>query len=405
MLQGALSRMNTAMSRTIADVLVIGGGCIGAAAAYHLSLAGVLVTLVERRALASGTTAQSSAIVRQHYSIPTLARMAHDSLRVFSEFADLVGGEIGFRQTGLLIGARAEDLNGLRATVETGTAIGIDARLIDRDELRAIEPRMDLEGLVGACFEPAAGYADPTAVTVAYATQARFRGAQLRQGLAVSRLLVDGDRVRGVALADGTEVHAGAVLIASNIWGVALLRDVGVDLPIHATRHPCILLQRPGDFGERHAIVFDFTNGLYLKPEAADLTLAGTLDEAEVAAVFDPDRFDTRPSHEETAMLAARTARRFPAMADATLQAGWAGLYDVSADWQPAIGPVPGIEGLYAALGFSGHGFKLCPAVGDLLAAQILGRADLPYDPSIFRVERFASGTLARSRYSYGIIG
>jgi sarcosine oxidase subunit beta len=222
----------------------------------------------------------------------------------------------------------------------------------------------------------------------------------------VTALLVHNAHVQGVALGDGTRLSAGTVIVANNIWGVPLLRAAGVELPIHATRHPCILLQQPPAFGPQHHILFDFTNGLYLKPEGSGLTLAGMLDEPEAEVIADPDRFAAVPSHAEAAALATRAARRFPALEDATLQAGWAGLYDVSADWQPVIGAAPGIDGLYCALGFSGHGFKLCPIVGDLVATMALGGA-LPddLDLDLFRADRFAAGTIAQSRYTYAIIG
>ena len=387
--------------------MIVGGGCIGTSIAYHLVLHSAgKVTLLERNTLGSGTTAQSSAIIRQHYSIATLARMAQRSQRVLEAFDAQVGGAIGFQLTGLLIGAREADLDGLRTSVAMQQSLGIDTRIIDLAELQALEPRMNCNDLVGACYEPGAGYADPAAVTLGYARQARALGAEIRQGAAVAALLVQGERVCGVELNNGEQLLAGTVIVAAGIWGVPLLQAIGVDLPIHATRHPCILLQRPADFGVRHAILFDFTNGLYLKPEGADLTLAGTLEEGEVATVADPDHFATRPTAAEEEGLAVRMADRFPALAEATLQAGWAGLYDVSADWQPVIGPVVTWEGLHCALGFSGHGFKLCPSVGEIVAAQLL-HLPIPQglDLSIFRADRFGSGDLTESRYTYGIIG
>src|SRR5690348_9948846 len=195
-----------------ADIVIIGGGCTGASIAYHLARAKAgQVTLLERSTVASGTTGRSSAIVRQHYSIPTLARMAQRSLQIFRHFDQEVGGEVGFRQTGLLIGARAEDLEGLRATVAMHRELGIDSRMIGREEVRELEPRMATEDLVGACYEPEAGYADPVATTMAFAHQARRLGAQIRQHTRVSALLVEGGRIRGVQLEDETEVEARAV--------------------------------------------------------------------------------------------------------------------------------------------------------------------------------------------------
>ncbi|HVA90520.1 MAG TPA: FAD-dependent oxidoreductase, partial [Chloroflexota bacterium] len=151
-----------------ADIVIVGGGCMGASIAYHLALAGAGdITLLERGTLGSGTTGASSAIIRQHYGIPTLAAMAQRSLRIFQRFDELVGGDVGFRQTGLLIGARSEDLEALQASVTMQRGLGIDTRMVDREELRELEPRMTAHDLVGACHEPEAGYADPVATTMA----------------------------------------------------------------------------------------------------------------------------------------------------------------------------------------------------------------------------------------------
>jgi glycine/D-amino acid oxidase-like deaminating enzyme len=388
-----------------ADIVIVGGGCMGASIAYHLARVGAGdSTLLERGTLGSGTTGASSAIIRQHYGIPTLAAMAQRSLRIFQHFDELVGGEVGFRQTGLLIGARIEDLDALRGAVAMQRELGIDTRMVDREELRALEPRMVSDDLVGACHEPEAGYADPVATTMAYARAARAAGVHIRENTPVEALLVEDGVARGVRLAGGAVMSASTVIVAANIWSVPLLRQVGIDLPVRGTRHPCLLLRQPDDFGPQHAIFFDFTNGLYLKPEGANLTLAGTLDESE-ANIADPDRVPSGPTHEEAERFATRASRRFPALEQATLQSGYAGLYDVSEDWQPIIGPMPGISGLFGALGFSGHGFKLCPVVGELMAALVLGEETPGIDRDLFRADRFASGRLAPSRYAYNIIG
>jgi len=381
-----------------ADIVIVGGGCMGASIAYHLALAGAGdITLLERGTLGSGTTGASSAIIRQHYGIPTLAAMAQRSLRIFQRFDELVGGDVGFRQTGLLIGARSEDLEALQASVTMQRGLGIDTRMVDREELRELEPRMTAHDLVGACHEPEAGYADPVATTMAYARAARAAGARIRENTPVEALLVEDGATRGVRLSDGATLAASTVIIAANIWSVPLLRQIG-------TRHPCLLLRQPDDFGPQHAIFFDFTNGLYLKPEGANLTLAGTLDESE-AAIANPDRFPTGPTHAEAERFATRASRRFPALENATLQSGYAGIYDVSEDWQPIIGPMPRIAGLFGALGFSGHGFKLCPVVGELMADLVLGKDTPDIDRDLFRADRFAHGRLAPSRYAYNIIG
>lgn len=389
-----------------ADIVIVGGGCAGTSIAFHLvcQRAGQVV-LLERRTLSSGTTGFSSAIVRQHYSIPVLAAMAQRSLHTFQRFSEEVGGDAGFRQTGMIVGAREQDLDALRSAVTMQQGLSIDTRLIDLKELQTLEPRLATDDLVAACYEVEAGYADPVATTMSFGRRARELGAQVREHSPVRALRVGNRRIRGVLLDDGTAIDAPVVVVAANIWSVALLRAVGLEVPVRPSRHACVLVQQPPDFGPQHAIVVDFTNGLYLRPEGPHLTLIGSLEEHDEEPAPDPDRYRTTPTHDEEAWLADGTTRRLPALHDATVQAGWAGIYDVSADWQPLLGPAPGIAGLYCALGFSGHGFKLSPMVGEVMANLVLGRQMPGLNLDTFRVDRFARGAAARGQYAYGIIG
>jgi glycine/D-amino acid oxidase-like deaminating enzyme len=389
-----------------ADVVIIGGGCAGSSIAYHLARARAgRVLLLERRSLASGTTGFSSAIVRQHYSTPVLAAMAQRSLRRFQHFAEEIGGEAGFRQTGMIMGAREQDLAALRTAVAMQQSLGIDTRMIDLAELHALEPRLSARDLVAACYETEAGYADPVATTTSFGRRARELGAQIREQSAVLSLRVESGRIRGVRLIDGTAIDADAVVVAANVWSVALLRDIGIDVPVRPSRHACILVQQPPSFGAQHAIFVDFSHGLYLRPEGADLTLIGTIDEPEQPHTLDPDSYRATPTPDEEARMAGGVANRFPILQHATLHAGWAGIYDVSADWQPLLGRVPGILGLYCACGFSGHGFKLSPMVGELMANLVLEQDTADIDLDFFRIDRFVRGTSARGQYAYGILG
>jgi glycine/D-amino acid oxidase-like deaminating enzyme len=164
---------------TTADVIVVGGGINGASIAFNLAQRGIKVTLVEKTFIAGGPTGRSSAIIRQHYSNEVTARMALRSLQIFQNFDDVVGGTCDFRQTGFLLGARAEDLEALNANVALQQSVGINTRVVSPEEIGEIEPFMSLAGIVAAAYEAESGYADPASTTNAYARRAKELGATL----------------------------------------------------------------------------------------------------------------------------------------------------------------------------------------------------------------------------------
>src|SRR5439155_3765568 len=237
-----------AMSAT-ADVVVVGGGCNGASLAFHLAegKAGRVV-LLEKGALASGPTGRSTAIVRQHYSNEVTARMALDSLRVFQEWEDRIGGTCGFVRTGFLVGVRDGDRTALEGNVALQRGVGIDVRLVGADELRRLEPQLFAEDLVAGAYEPEAGYCDPVSTTTSFAEAARGRGARIVQGREVTAIRIERGRVAGVETAAGS-VAAPVVVVAAGPWARRLVDGVGVALPVEPSRHPVCAFRRPPEFG------------------------------------------------------------------------------------------------------------------------------------------------------------
>ncbi|HMA34195.1 MAG TPA: FAD-dependent oxidoreductase [Chloroflexia bacterium] len=386
------------------DTLIIGGGCHGASLAYHLCVRGLHdVALVERRGLAGGNTGKSGAIVRQHYSTPATAALAHRALHVFQHFATIVGGPIdpGFRQTGLLVLAGPDEAEALRANVAMQQGLGIGTELVDGETVRAIEPRLAPGAATAYCWEPEAGYADPVATTAAYAQAAVDRGATLHLDTTVTAIRVAGDRVQGVETSRGF-LPAARVVVAANVWGPALLAPLGVAVPIVPSRHPIVQLRQPADFGAPHPVVIDLRRKVYLRPDGATRTWVGSVDDADAATPAVPDRYHEGVTQDEIVQLSGAAAGMLPALGPAIRKGGWAGLYDVTPDWQPVLGAALGPAGLYLALGFSGHGFKLCPVVGDLLA-QLITTGEAP-DLHPYRPTRFAEGQLTQGLYA-GVVG
>src|SRR5215813_5173759 len=184
-----------------AEVVIIGGGVTGASTAFHLAQRGVRdVVLVEKDLLASGPTGRSSACVRQHYSTPETCRMVLHALRFFERFAEHTGGRTAsFTRVGYLLGVDERLRVPMEKSVALQQSVGIDTRLVTPAEMREIEPRVRVDDFVAGCYEPEAGYADPSQTTQGLAAAAREGGARILEGAEVTGIRVDGGRVRGVS--------------------------------------------------------------------------------------------------------------------------------------------------------------------------------------------------------------
>lgn len=388
-----------------AGAIIIGGGCIGTSIALHLARQGVRnVLLLERAHLCAGTTGQSGAIVRQHYSNDFTAAMARDSLAIFRHWGDTIGaGDPRFTESGVLVTVGATDTDGLRANVAMQQSIGIDTRTVTPDDIRALDPRLRTDDIALGCWEPTAGYADPVATVHAYASAARAAGVTIREGVDVLHVRHERGYVSGVKTSAG-EISTSVVVNAGNIWGVELLRQVGLDLPIAPSRHPMAALRRPDDAGAPHPVVLDMHRNAYLLPHVGEITLCGSIAGKDDAVYADPDTYNQGVTRDEITRFHTEGAQRMPALARAVTQGGWAGIYDGSADSHPVLDAVPGIEGYYCAVGFSGHGFKLSPVFGALMAKLIVGGPAAAPALRPFRAARWAEHDPIGTQYGAGVL-
>ncbi len=380
-------------------MVIIGGGVTGASTAFHLTQRGVRnVVVVDKSSLASGGTGKSSACVRQHYSTAETCRMIRYSLDFFQHFAERVGGaSCGFRHTGYLLGVDEKMRAPMEASVALQRSIGIDTRLISPVDMRELEPRLRIEDLVAGCYEPASGYCNPVETAQGFARAARAAGARVLEDTAVVDVLVEGNRVRGVRTSAG-DISAPVVLNAAGLWGARVAAMAGVELPIHVCRHKINIVTWPETDRRPHPMVYDFVTNIYTRPELGEHILVGGLDAEESQDAADPDAYKEGVSLDESTEALGRVSHRFPALANGHIARGYAGCFDVTPDWHPILDRV-GPEGYHVAAGFSGHGFKLSPAVGNMVATLIVdgpgGHPDLP----TFRLARFAEGKPIRGTY------
>jgi sarcosine oxidase subunit beta len=390
------------MSGRTADAVVIGGGVIGLSIGFRLAQKRFgRVVVVERDYVCSGTTGQSGAIIRQHYSNDFTAAMARDRLAIFRNWADEIGGDAGFTQTGVLVLTGPEHEPAVRQNVALHQSLGIDSRQIDLCELREIEPRISTDGLSSACWEGTAGTADAVATVHALAAAFQREGGELLEQTEVATIERNGERVSGVRLADGSAIASPVVVNAGNLWGARLLAGFPYEVPLRASRHPMALLRRPDDFGLSHPVVLDVQTMGYLIPRGG-ATLSGYLLTHPKDEAVDPDGYDKGVTNEEIGRFVASAGGRIPALARSVVHGGWAGIYDESPDSHPVLDQSPGVDGLYLALGFSGHGFKLSPSFGIGMANLIAEGPGAAPELRPFRATRWTEGApiVARSGVS-----
>jgi sarcosine oxidase subunit beta len=377
-----------------ADVVIVGGGATGVSTAFHLIRRGVpRVVVLERRFLGAGGTGRSVGILRQLYPTPETTRMVVSSLDVFQNFADAVGGQSGYVSCGALIGIAPAMRPALEKTLALQRSLGVRAELLAPEDLARVESRIDPSDLGGVLYEPESGYGDPAAVTAGYADGARRGGGIIEQGVEVVGIRQSAGRVTGVVTASGDEIASPVVVNAAGLWSPGLARLAGIEVPIIIGRHPVFIVERSPNFGKAHIVYLDLAGGAYLRPETGGLTLTGSLTDDETRHPMDPELLGNETGFDEATEALARTARAVPALASARFTRGYAGAFDITPDWMPILDESP-LGGFFIAAGMSGHGFKLCPAVGAMMAA-LIARETPPVNPAPFRLDRFAGGGAA----------
>jgi sarcosine oxidase subunit beta len=388
----------------IFDVIIIGGGIMGCSTALQLARRGLNVALLEKGTIGVGPTGKSSAIIRQHYSNELTARMALYSLRVFQNFENQVGGECGFTRTGFIALAPRRDSDGLKANVDLQQKVGIHTMLLSAEDLQELFPGLVTSDIVLAAYEPQSGYADPYLTVTSYAQAARNAGVSIFQDTAVTGIDQAGGRVSGVKSTAGA-FHAPIVVNSTGAWASQVAAMAGLDVPIDSCRVQVAFFRRPPGHEAQHPVVADFINATYFRSETGQLSLVGLIDPAEADAVVDPDNFRQGMDDDFVMAVGNGLVNRYPAMEQGQLTGGYASLYAITPDWHPVIDEFPSGSGLYICSGFSGHGFKLGPAVGLMTADLITGEAEPEFDPHLFRADRFADGEPVRGQYEYSIVG
>ena len=383
-----------------ADAVIIGGGVMGCSIVYNLAERGVTNTLLlERDVLASGSTGRSQAILRMHYSNEVTTRLSWDSLSIFRDFHEITGVPSGYTRTGYFIIVGPEDRRAMEENVAMQRSVGVDTSVVTAEDVREIAPMVETGDGEAFAYEPESGYADPYSVTTGYAYAARERGAQVRSSCPATGVEITGDRVSAVLTEDG-RVETPIAVVATGPWSGPFMNSIGVDVPLRPIRHQVIMLRRPQDIVPDHPIIGDVVYDMSPRPDVGNITLIG-VGEDEAA---EPESFNQGVDMPMVERTFENLTKRMPGMASALFRGGWSGLFTTTPDWHPVLDKVDGIEGLYLAVGFSGHGFKLSPMIGVVMAELITEGRATSVDISELNLGRFDEGRLMKSRYAMQVL-
>ena len=371
-----------------AEVVIIGGGVIGASIAHHLALRGVReIVVLERDTLGAGSTSRNAGGIRLQFSSEINVRLSQRSIPRFLAFEAELGIDPAFHQVGYLFLITTDrDEVAFTRSLALWERLGIPARRLETAEAQRLFPECAMGDVRFATFCAEDGYADPSSILNGYVAAARRAGVVFREGAAVTAIECSAGRVQAVRIGE-ERIACGRVIDAAGAWAGEVGRLAGVELPVRPLRRHIFVTDAVPSIARDVPMTIDFASGLYLHRESGGVLL-GMADPAEGVAFDQSVNWDFLP------VVVERALARVPALERATIRTGWAGLYEDTPDRHPIIGAA-GPEGFLVCAGFSGHGLMHAPAAGELVAELIVdGRTSFDLTP--LRADRFASGDLVQ---------
>jgi sarcosine oxidase subunit beta len=375
-----------------ADVVIIGGGIVGSSIAYQLTRAGCRNVLVLEREThqGKGSTGKSMGGVRAQFSTPVNIRMSLYSIPFFRGFDEALGHPSGYRAQGYLFVATHErHLRYLRTNYELQVVLGLKTvELLKAEDVIRLVPQLRADDIVGGSFCSTDGFVDPHSVMTGFMLRSIDNGARLIRNAEVTAIERDAKGVSGVRTANES-IATRTVVNAAGAWASLVAKLVDLDLPVEPLRRMLVPTEPFNKIAPSAPMVVDMTTGFHFRPEGLGLLLAWN----------DPEEtpgFKTNFDPAFVEKILTRGVDRVPCLEEAEVnpKRAWAGLYEMTPDHHPILGPAPGVPGMFLANGFSGHGVMHSPATGKITADLILKGASDLVDTRLLNFERFAEGRL-----------
>ena len=373
-----------------ADIVIIGGGVMGASTLYHLAARGQknVILLEKDEFFGQGATGRCAGGVRYQFSTEINVRLSQESLPMLERFKEEIGQEIDYRQCGyLIVCTDEEDAATFKRNVEMQNRLGVGTEWLDGDEVRARIPLFHFPDAIGATFNQKDGLVDPNSVVAGYISAAGKLGGQTFNNVEVTGIQVDAGQVKAVETNKGT-IATPLVVNAAGPWAGLVGAMAGVEIPIVSLRRQMFTTTPLPEVPADMPFVIDFAQSLYFHREGDGL-LIGMSNPAEKHG------FDQNVDEEFELVNLEAAIERLPLVEKAGMVSHWAGLYEVTPDAHPFFGKTP-VDGFLAVGGFSGHGFMHGPVSGKLMSELILDGDFKTLDVSMLDLARFKEDRLIR---------
>ena len=373
--------MSAGLPRT-ADIVIIGAGAIGASIAYQLGRRGARdVVVLERDTVGAGSTSKAAGGIRVQFGTRVEIELSLRGIAFFKRFEDEMGVPCDFHQEGYLFVVTDEaTLARFRTNVALQRSMGADVRVIAPDDARALVPALNVDDALAAIWGPLDGHASPNDVVQAYAAQARARGVRIVEDTPVTGIAVERGRVAGVLTPAGP-IATRLVVNAAGPWAPLVGRMAGLSLPVDPRRRHIFVTDAFDGIRHPMPLVTDTGSGFYCRSEQGAILMSP----GDIGATTE---YEAQVDWSMLELAVERAIRRIPALEGAQVRHAWAGLRPLTPDGRAILDWAPGVEGLYLAVGFCGHGFQHSSAVGETVAEVLLdGRSTL--DIQDLRLGRF----------------